>query len=232
MNKSEINILVGCEESDKVRGRLEAMGFNAWSCDIQPNRNANAKHYQQDIFEVLNLQNWHCLIAFPPCTHLTRAGAQYWKQKQADGRQQEGIEFFMKLANADIKHIALENPIGIINKVWKKPTQVIQPYFFGNPAQKTTCLWLKNLPPLYHNEKPNLFDPNVTHVDKGAFHEWIDKRTGKKRRNPMWLYEVWKNNRGINKDLRSKMRSETFDGIADAMANQWGQYLIETYNLK
>ena len=77
-----------------------------------------------------------------------------------------------------------------------------------------------------------MFDLNVTHVDKGAFHEWIDKRTGKKRRNPMWLYEVWKNNRGVNKELRSKMRSETFEGIAEAMANQWGKYLIETYNLK
>jgi hypothetical protein len=230
MEKHEINILVGCEESDKVRSRLENMGFNAWSCDIQPNRNPNAKHYQQDIFEIMNVQSWHCLIAFPPCTHLSNAGAQYWKIKQADGRQQDAIEFFLKLANAPIEHIAIENPRGIITSVWKKPTQVIQPYFFGQEAQKTTCLWLKNLPPLYHNKEPNLFDENITHVGKGEFHEWIDKRTGRKRKYPMWLYEPYANSK--LRHLRSLIRSETFDGIANAMAEQWGKFLIEKYNLK
>jgi len=230
MERNEINILVGCEESDKVRSRLETMGFNAWSCDILPNRNPNAKHYQQDIFEIINAQHWHCMIAFPPCTHLSNAGAQYWKIKQADGRQQDAIDFFLKLANVPIEHIAIENPRGIITSIWKKPTQVIQPYFFGQQAQKTTCLWLKNLPPLYHNKEPNLFDANVTHVSKGEFHEWIDKRTGRKRKYPMWLYEPYANSKLRN--LRSQIRSETFDGIANAMAEQWGKFLIEKYNLK
>jgi site-specific DNA-cytosine methylase len=221
---NEIRILIACEESDEVRGRFEQMGFDAWSCDLQENRNPNAKHYQGDVFDIIN-DNWDAMIAFPPCTHLAVSGAAWFEQKRKDGRQQQGIDFFLEIARAKIKHIAIENPVGIMSKIYMPPTQVIQPYYFGDKAQKTTCLWLKNLPLLYHNAAPNLFDDVVTHTDKGEFFEWIDSKTGKKKRQPLWFKEA----RSLKGDERSKVRSKTFPGIAQAMASQWGNYLMETY---
>lgn len=218
-----MKILIACEESDEVRGRFEKLGFDAWSCDIQPNRNQNAKHFQCSIFDVLNL-GWDVMIAFPPCTHLAVSGAAWFEQKRKDGRQQEGIDFFMAMVNAPIKHIAIENPVGIMSKLYRKPDQKIQPYYFGDKAQKTTCLWLKNLPKLYHNEKANLFDKNVTHVSNGGYYEWIDGKTGKTKRQPKWYAEAFL--RQNNKNELSKIRSKTFPGIAEAMANQWGNYLL------
>jgi site-specific DNA-cytosine methylase len=214
-------ILIACEESDEVRGRFEKLGFDAWSCDIQPNRNNNAKHYQCDVFEIIN-DNWDAMIAFPPCTHLAVSGSQWFEQKIKDGRQKEGINFFLKIAKANIKHIAIENPVGIMSKNYMPPSQIIQPYYFGDKAQKTTCLWLKNLPKLYHNATPNLFDDVITHTDKGEFFEWIDKKTGKIKRQALW----YKESRNLNSEERSKVRSKTFPGIADAMAKQWSDYIL------
>jgi hypothetical protein len=216
-----MRILLACEESDEVRGRFEKLGFDAWSCDLQPNRNPKAKHYQGSIFDIIN-DGWDCMIAFPPCTHLAVSGAPHFEKKRADGRQQQGINFFMSMASAPIKHIAIENPIGIMSKIYKPPTQKIQPYYFGDEAQKTTCLWLKNLPPLYHNAAPNLFDNEITHVGKGEMFEWVDSKSGKTKRQPKWYADAFK----LNSDERSKVRSKTFPGIAEAMANQWGKYLL------
>jgi hypothetical protein len=225
-----MRILIACEESDEVRSRFEKLGFDAWSCDIQPNRNPNAKHYQCSIFDVLN-NGWDAMIAFPPCTHLAVSGAAWFEQKRKDGRQQEGIDFFMAMVNAPIKHIAIENPVGIMSKLYRKPDQKIQPYYFGDEAQKTTCLWLKNLPKLYHNAKPNLFDQNITHVNNGGYYEWIDGKTGKIKRQPKWYAEAFL--KQSNKSELSKIRSKTFPGIAEAMANQWGNYLLlQSQNLK
>ncbi len=210
-----MRVLVACEESDEVRGRFERLGFDAWSCDLQPNRNPRAKHYQGDIFDILN-NRWDVMIAFPPCTHLAVSGAKHFAEKRKDGRQQEGIDFFMAMVNAPIPKIAIENPVGIMSKIYRKPDQIIQPYYFGDEAQKTTCLWLKNLPPLYHNDKPNLFDKNITHVGRGEF---IEFRSGK--RHPKWYTEA------PSSEERSKIRSKTFPGIARAMAEQWGNYLIK-----
>lgn len=221
LKQEQIKILVACEESDEVRGRLEKMGFNAWSCDLQENRNPNAKHYKGSVFDIIN-DGWDAMIAFPPCTHLAVSGARHFEQKRKDGRQQEGIDFFMAMVNAPIKHIAIENPVGVMSKIYRKPDQVIQPYYFGDEAQKTTCLWLKNLPLLYHNGAPNLFDDVVTHTDKGEFFEWIDSKTGKKKRQLLWFKEA----RSLKSDERSKVRSKTFPSIAQAMASQWGNYLI------
>ena len=220
----KIKILIACEESDEVRSRFEELGFDAWSCDIQPNRNPNAKHYECDIFEVINL-GWDAMIAFPPCTHLAVSGAAWFEQKIKDGRQQEGIDFFMAMINAPIKYIAVENPIGVMSGLYRKPDQIIHPYYFGDTYSKSTCLWLKNLPKLYHNDKPNLFDKNVTHTSKGEFHEWVDSKTGKTKKQALWHYEAFKKN--MTKDERSKIRSKTFPGIANAMANQWGNFLKE-----
>jgi site-specific DNA-cytosine methylase len=214
-------ILIACEESDEVRGRFEKLGFDAWSCDIQPNRNINAKHYQCDVFEIIN-DNWDAMIAFPPCTHLAVSGSQWFEQKIKDGRQKEGINFFLKIAKANIKHIAIENPVGIMSKNYMPPSQIIQPYYFGDKAQKTTCLWLKNLPKLYHNATPNLFDDIITHTDKGEFIEWIDKKTGKLKKQPLWYAQA----RSLKGEERSKVRSKTFPGIADAMAKQWSDYIL------
>ena len=214
--KNKINVLVGCEESDSVRGRLERLGINAWSCDLQENRNPSAKHYIGDIFDILYL-GWDALIGFPPCTHLAVSGAAWFKIKQKDGRQQEGIDFFMKLATAPINYIAIENPVGIMSKVYRRPDQIIQPYYFGDRAQKTTCLWLKGLPPLLHNAAPNLFDNKVTHVYKG---DDIISKSGKAMNE--WYYQT----SCLPLNERAKVRSKTFPGIASAMAEQWGRYLI------
>ena len=214
-------ILIACEESDEVRGRFEKLGFDAWSCDIQANRNINANHYQCDVFEIIN-DNWDVMIAFPPCTHLAVSGSRWFENKIKDGRQKEGIDFFLKIAKANIKHIAIENPIGIMSKNYMPPSQVIQPYYFGDKAQKTTCLWLKNLPKLYHNSTPNLFDDIITHTDKGEFLEWIDKKTGKLKKQPLWYAQA----RSLKSEERSKVRSKTFPGIADAMAKQWSDYIF------
>jgi hypothetical protein len=222
-----MKILIACEESDEVRGRFEKMGFDAWSCDLQPNRNKNAKHLQCNLFDVIN-DNWGAMIAFPPCTHLAASGAQWFEQKIKDGRQQQGIDFFLRIAQSNIEHVAIENPIGVMSKNYKKPDQIIQPFYFGDAAQKTTCLWLKNFPKLYHNSAPNLFDDVVTHTGKGEFFEFVSKKTGKKKSQPMWYYKATKERNGED---RSKLRSKTFGGIADAMANQWGNYLKEKYDL-
>ena len=203
-------VLVACEESDEVRGRFEELGFDAWSCDLQPNRNPKAKHYKGDVFDIIN-DGWDAMIAFPPCTHLAVSGAAWFEQKRKDGRQQEGIDFFMAMVNAPINKIAIENPIGIMSKLYKKPTQIVHPYYFGDEASKSTCLWLKNLPALYHNSQPNLFDSNVTHVNSG---EWVMYGKSKMQR---WYAEAW----GLPKDERSKIRSKTFPGIAKAMVDTW-----------
>lgn len=216
----QIKILIACEESDEVRGRFEKLGFDAWSCDLQENRNPNAKHYKGDVFDIIN-EGWDVMIAFPPCTHLAVSGAAWFEKKRKDGRQQEGIDFFIKMVNAPIKHIAIENPIGIMSRLYRKPDQIIQPYYFGDKAQKTTCLWLKNLPKLYHNDKQNLFDSVITHSSKGEFKEWIDSKTGKIKRQSLFYAE----SRSLKPDERSKVRSKTFPGIAEAMANQWSNYL-------
>lgn len=223
---NKINILVACEESDEVRGRFEKLGFNAWSCDLQPNRNPKAKHYQGDIFEILDI-GWDVLIAFPPCTHLAVSGARHFEKKRQDGRQQQGIDFFMRMINAPIKYKAIENPVGIMNTTYKPPTQIIQPYYFGDEAQKTTCLWLENLPLLYHNAKANLFDQTITHVSKGEKMEFISKK-GVKKSQPKWYADALK----LPPEERSKVRSKTFPGIAEAISNQWGKFLLETINFK
>lgn len=164
------------------------------------------------------------MIAFPPCTHLAVSGSRHFEKKRKDGRQQEGIDFFMKMVNAPIHMIAIENPIGIMNTLYKSPDQIIQPYYFGDEARKTTCLWLKNLPPLYHNNAPNLFDDKVTHVGQGESHYWIDGRTGKTKKQPKWYADAFL--KAKNKEETGKIRSKTFPGIAREMAKQWSNYLI------
>lgn len=213
-----MRVLLACEESQAVCKEFRKLGHEAYSCDIQECSGGYPEwHFKQDVFEVIEM-GWDMMIAFPPCTHLAVSGAAHFEKKRQDGRQQEGIDFFMKIVNAPIERIAIENPVGIMSKIYRKPDQVIQPYYFGDEAQKTTCLWLKNLPPLYHNAKPNLFDQYITHVGKGEFFEWVDKKTGKTKRQPKWYAEAF-----MHTKEHGKERSKTFPGIAKAMAEQWGK---------
>jgi hypothetical protein len=204
-----MRILVACEESQAVTIELRKLGHEAYSCDIQECSGGHPEwHYKQDIFEVINL-GWDMMIAFPPCTDLAVSGARHFERKRADGSQQKSIEFFMKLALCDIHKIAIENPIGIMSGNFRKPDQIIQPWQFGDKAQKSTCLWLKNLPKL---------EPTKI-VEKGEFFEFISKK-GEKKRMPMWYFQALKDAK--NPEQRRTLRSKTFKGIAEAMAEQWG----------
>ena len=206
-----MKILIACEYSGAVRDEFIRLGHDAMSCDLLPT-DKQGPHYEGDVFDIIN-DGWDMMIAFPPCTHLALSGSQWFKQKIADGRQQEGLQFVRDLMNAPIPKIAIENPIGIISSQIRKYDQIIQPYMFGDPFQKSTCLWLKGLQPLIATDV----------VGKGEFKEWVDKN-GKKKRQSTWYAETW--GKG---DLRWKIRSQTFPGIAKAMAEQWsGPQLIQT----
>lgn len=210
-----MKILVACEESQTVCIALRERGHEAYSCDIQDCSGGHPEwHIKDDVLKVINDQ-WDVMIAFPPCTHLCVSGARHFEQKRKDGRQQQGIDFFMAMINAPINNIAVENPVGIMSRIYREPDQIIQPYYFGDEAQKTTCLWLKNLKPLIHIKEDDLFDKK-THVGKGEFVEW--ERDGKKIRESKWIFDALK----LPKENRSKVRSKTFQGIAKAMAEQWG----------
>jgi len=218
-----MKVLLACEESQAVTIEFRKLGFEAYSCDILECSGGYPKwHIKGDVIEQLN-KDWDLMIAFPPCTHLAVSGAAWFEEKKKDGRQKEGIDFFMKIVNAPIDKIAIENPIGIMSKIYRKPDQIIQPYYFGDEAQKTTCLWLKNLPKLYHNDKPTLFNDEITHVNKGDFYTWIDSKTGKIKKQPLWYANAFMNNK--DKSKVGHERSKTFKGIAKAMAEQWGNYL-------
>ena len=143
------------------------------------------------------------IIAFPPCTHLAVSGAAWFKQKQADGRQQQGIDFFMLFVNCDCHKVAIENPVCIMSSKWRKPDQVIQPYMFGHEESKKTCLWLKGLP---------LLQP--TNIVKEG--KRVVFASGKSM--PKWYADAWR----LPPKERAILRSKTFPGIAKAMAEQWG----------
>jgi hypothetical protein len=207
-----MKILVACEESQAVTIEFRKLGHEAYSCDILPSSGGYPEwHIQGDVLDQLD-KGWDMMIAFPPCTHLAVSGARHFEAKKKDGRQQDGIDFFMKMVNAPIERIAIENPIGIMSSIYRKPDQIIQPYYFGDEFQKTTCLWLKNMPKLYHAKEVNLFESEVTHVGKGEF---ITFDSGKKMSK--WYAEYAFDKTGN----RSKERSKTFPGIAAAMASQW-----------
>jgi site-specific DNA-cytosine methylase len=217
-----MKILIACEESQAVCKEFRKLGHEAYSCDILDCSGGHPEwHIKNDVIEVINGGGYEMMIAFPPCTHLTVSGARHFEQKRKDGRQQQGIDFFMSMINAPIEKIAVENPVGIMSTIYRKPDQIIQPYYFGDPFQKTTCLWLKNLNPLYYNLEPNIFDTNVTSTkDKGEMIYLIDKKTGKQKSQAKWYYDALINAK--TKEERSTLRSKTFPGIAKAMAEQWG----------
>tara|TARA_R110001632_G_C11183189_1_gene401086 strand:- start:47 stop:688 length:642 start_codon:yes stop_codon:yes gene_type:complete len=203
-----MKILVACEESQAVTIELRKLGHEAFSCDILDCSGGYPEwHIKGDVFKVIE-KDWDMMIAFPPCTHLATSGARHFAKKIADGRQQQGIDFFMKLINAPIERIAVENPIGIMSTKYRKPDQIIQPWQFGDKAQKSTCLWLKNLPKLVPTDV----------VDKGEFFEFTSKK-GVKKKMAMWYYKALLEAK--TPEQRSTLRSKTFVGIAKSMASQW-----------
>ena len=204
-----MKILVACEESQAVTIALRKLGHEAFSCDLLPSSGGHQEwHLQQSVFEVIKL-GWDMMIAFPPCTDLAVSGARHFERKKADGSQQASIDFFMALVNAPIEKIVIENPIGIMSGLYRKPDQIIQPWQFGDKAQKSTCLWLKNVPKLVPTEI----------VEKGEFFEFTSKK-GEKKRMPMWYYDALQ--KAKTPAERRTLRSKTFQGIANAMAQQFG----------
>ena len=181
-----MKVLVACEYSGIVRDAFIKRGHDAMSCDLLPTERPGP-HYQGDVFDIIN-DGWDLMIAHPPCTHLAVSGARWFKDKLPE--QAEALEFVRRLMDADIQHIALENPVSIISSRIRKPDQIIQPWQFGHGETKATCLWLKNLSKLQPTDI-------------------VDGREARIHKMPP----------GPN---RWKERSRTFQGIADAMADQWG----------
>jgi site-specific DNA-cytosine methylase len=185
-----MRVLIACEESQAVCAAFRARGHEAYSCDVQDCSGGHPEwHIKDDVLKVIN-DGWDMIVAFPPCTDLAVSGAKWFKQKQSDGRQQRSIEFFMAFTDLPVKKVAIENPIGIMSTLYRKPDQIIQPWQFGHGETKATCLWLKGLPLL----KP-------TEIVEG-------------RENRIWKMPPSKD--------RAKLRSKTYEGIAKAMAEQWG----------
>ena len=144
-----MRILVACEESQSVANAFRDRAQEAYSCDLLPCSGGHPEwHIQGDVVGLLS-ERWDLVIAFPPCTDLAASGARYFAEKRKDGRQQASIEFFMRFTDLPhVPRVAIENPIGIMSTYWRKPDQIIQPWMFGHPESKATCLWLKGLPPL------------------------------------------------------------------------------------
>jgi len=216
----KLNVLIACEFSGAVRREFRKLGHNAWSCDIESAEDDSPYHYKGDVLQFLSAQPWDLLIAHPPCTYLTLAGNRWFKPEYKEKyptRQKDrddAVEFFMTLMNADIPHIAVENPIGIMSSVFRKPNQIVQPWMFGDPFQKSTCLWTKNL--------PNLIPTDV--VSKGEFIEWTDKKTGRVKRQPKWYADAFQ--KTSDPKERQKIRNRTFPGLAKAIAEQYSSFII------
>ena len=217
-----MNILIACEESQRVCEAFRNKGHNAFSCDLIECSGGHPEwHIQQDVLPLLNGNcsfvtcdnvehkqegKWDMIIAFPPCTYLTNTGNRWFniekygeKAIERHRLREEAVVFFKQIGEADCDKIVIENPVGVISTRWKKPTQIIQPYHFGEPARKTTCLWLKGVEPLVPT---NIVEPDV--------YSYVAK-DGRVKTDSRW-----------RNSMTAKERSKTFMGVALAMADQWG----------
>ena len=233
-----MKVLVACEESQEVCKAFREKGHEAYSCDIINCSGGHPQwHIMDDVLKILTggkfktmdgrshcISNWDMIIAFPPCTHLAVSGARHFEKKRADGRQREGIEFFCKFLEVECERVVIENPVGIISGDYipkyfpdlaerfnlpQKPTQIIHPWMFGDNYSKSTCLWEKGVKPL---------EQIIKNQPELEWFECIDRKTGKKKRQPKWYADAWK----LPAEERARVRSKTFPGIAKAMAEQWG----------
>lgn len=225
-------LLVACEESQRVCIAFRQRGWEAYSCDIIDCSGGHPEyHIKQDVLPLLNgncdfetgdgvkhhIDRWNMLIAHPPCTELCSAGQHWFSRGIKDPKMREdAVDFFMRFINADCEHIAVENPIGIMSTRYRKPDCVVQPWQFGHPETKATCLWLKNL--------PSLVPTNIIKKPEGGWeNQQISngKYTGFKNYDENGKILAWN-------DPRTKViRSRTYIGIAEAMAEQWTKYLEE-----
>lgn len=203
-------MLVACEFSGRVRDAFAAQGWDAWSCDLLPTESPG-QHYQCDVREVLN-EGWDLMVAHPPCTYLAVSGNRSIPgNPERWAKRYEALMFAWELYTANIKYIALENPVSVLSTYLRKPDQIVHPYFFGDKVSKKTCLWLKGLPLLHATD---MVEP-----------EYV-------------LCRSKKNKSGFSKYSKSAMlgagkgyeRSRTFPGIARAMAEQWTDYVLKTKN--
>lgn len=219
----KMRILVACEESQAVCKAFREKGHESYSCDLMPCSGGHPEwHIRCDVGYLLEdiekgqyisfytcdgkrhfFQQWDMVLAFPPCTDLACSGAAWFEEKRKDGRQQKSIEFFLRFTRLNVKKLAIENPVGIMSTCYKKPSQIIQPYQFGDPFEKRTCLWLKGLP----NLKPTKV---VSAPPRKVFESGATM--------PEWYANCWK----LSPEERRKQRSKTFPGIALAMSEQWG----------
>lgn len=205
-----MRVLVACEFSGIVRDAFAARGHDAWSCDLLPTERPG-NHIQDDVLLHLD-EDWDLMIAHPPCTDLAASGARWFAQKRRDGRQQRGAEFFLALAECRIPKRCVENPVGVMSRLYRKPSQIVQPYWFGDSVQKATCLWLTNLTLL---QKTRVVDRGMIYVDpRGHKHGGEHTLRAKRAYSPLMLLP--------RTEERWKIRSRTFPGIAAAMAEQWG----------
>ena len=204
-----MRVLVACEESQAVTIEFRRLGHEAYSCDILDCSGGHPEwHIKQDVKPLLK-EKWDMIIAFPPCTYLTVTGNRWFnverygeKAKQRHKDREQAINFFMSIANAPCDKIVIENPVGIMSTRYRKPDQIIQPYQFGHPTRKKTCLWLKGLPKLVPT---NVVEPVIIRFANG-------------KTDSDWHY----NTLHLPSEERTKIRSKTFPGIAKAMAEQWG----------
>ena len=205
-----MRILVACEESQIVTREFRLLGHEAYSCDTEPTSGANPEwHLQQDVIPLLN-DSWDMIIAFPPCTYLSNAGIRWFNEERYGDKARDrkrkrlvAMDFVLSIYNAPCDKIAIENPVGWLNSHFRKPDQIIQPYWFGDTESKRTCLWLKGLPLL---EKTKVVEPKI----HGYF------KRGPKKGQPIYTTQYLH----FSED-RAKLRSKTFPGVAKAMADQW-----------
>lgn len=208
-----MKILIACEFSQIVTNAFRLKGHEAYSCDILPCEGGHPEwHIQGNVLEVIN-NGWDMMIAHPPCTYLSYAATSVWNNPGRCKKRLEALEFFRLLWEAPIEKICIENPRGCASPTIAKYTQLIQPYFFGDTESKSTCLWLKNLPLLNHIKEDGLFEKS-THVKPTIYAYY---KHGKNKGKP-----IYGNNYLKFSEDRGHIRSKTFQGIADAMAKQWG----------
>lgn len=221
-----MNILVACEESQRVTMEFRARGHEAYSCDIIDCSGGHPEwHIKEDVIPLLNGNcefktedgvthkvdgKWDMIIAFPPCTYLTVTGNRWFNVERYGDKalkriedRKDAIKFFMSFVNADCDKIAIENPVGVMSSEWRKPNQIINPWMFGDPFEKKTCVWLKGLPELKATD--------VVEIPER-------KQFASGKSMPAWYADAF----SLPKEERAKLRSKTFPGVAKAMAEQWG----------
>lgn len=241
----KLRVLVPCECSGRVRHQFALRGWEAWSADLLlPEDLENVKdsplehHYQGDARDLFSwdhpynaqraaertwglickesrLPLWDLIIAHPPCDHLSLAGARWWVAKRADGRQDEAAKFFMSMWGAPAPHVAVENPVGDMKRRFRAPDQIVEPWWFGDPYRKKTCLWLKGLPVLVPDDE--VVPAGRVATGGGSWRQ--DRAAG---RAAMSAYED-----SEGRANRAKVRSRTFPGFARAVAEQWGKFIEE-----